>query len=265
MSQNTRLGLGGHSFIQELGNDPHASFEEQCAIVTACLDAGLSWIDTTYYQERVGLGRVLAHLGRRSEARITAWNFFCQPGQENALVGFTPYEAHHLQSQLTELQTDSIDLLVIHAHDNQERLQQEMELARQWREEGRVKQVGLGMAQREHIDSLPQHHPFTHVLSPYNAFHLQAADTFHAAKRLGLKTVAMSPFVRGWNLDKIGGDTQAAAQLLLRWVLAQEIVDTVFVSMRRAAWVRANLEAEQRGPLNEAETAQVHQWAARLQ
>ena len=80
------MGLGGHSFIQELGNDPEASFEEQCAIVAAILDSGIYWIATTYYRERVALGNVLQHLrGRRKEARITAWNFFREPGKERQL------------------------------------------------------------------------------------------------------------------------------------------------------------------------------------
>lgn len=48
----TKLGLGGHSFIAQLENDLPASFEEQCAIVCACLGAGIHPLDTTYYQER---------------------------------------------------------------------------------------------------------------------------------------------------------------------------------------------------------------------
>ncbi len=33
MNYKSKLGLGGHSFIEALGNDPVASFEEQCSIV----------------------------------------------------------------------------------------------------------------------------------------------------------------------------------------------------------------------------------------
>ncbi len=45
-----KLGLGGHSYIAHLGNDPPASFEEQCALVAACLDTGIHLLDTTYYR-----------------------------------------------------------------------------------------------------------------------------------------------------------------------------------------------------------------------
>lgn len=116
MAYHSKLGLGGHSFIEELGNDPHASFEEQCAIVSACLDKGIRLIDTTYYQERIALGKVLQRLGRRNEAEIMAWNFYKQPGKEHQLVGYTPLEPYHIEPMLEELKTDYIDNLVIHAH-----------------------------------------------------------------------------------------------------------------------------------------------------
>ncbi len=45
----------------------------------------------------------------------------------------------------------------------------------------------------------------TQVLAPYNAFHRGAADTFAAARDMGLGTIAMSPFVRGWRLGEDPG------------------------------------------------------------
>lgn len=263
MMMSTKLGLGGHSFIAQLGNDPPASFEEQCAIVSACLDAGITWIDTTYFQERVALGRILKRLGRRDETQIMAWNFFREPGKETELTGFTPFEPHHLEIMLEELQTDRIDLLVIHVHGDPERRLAELELARQWVNQGRVRQVALGMAQRKHLDQLQPGHPVTHVLTPYNAFHREAAETFARARELGLHTMALSPFVRGWKLDEIGEDRATAAGLLLRWVTAQDCVDHVIVSMRQQDWVAQNLAAERQGPLTIAEQARLDAWLER--
>lgn len=257
MNSITKLGLGGHSFIQELGNDPEASFDEQCAIVAACLDSGIGWIDTTYYQERIALGKVLQRLGRRSEARITAWNFFRESGKENQLTGFAPYTPDSLGIQLAELQTDFVDLLVIHSRDDIELLRRELELASEWRAAGLVREVGLGMARRDDLDRLPAGHPITRVLAPYNAFNVQAANLFREAKARGMGTIAMSPFVRGWNLDRLKDRKPLAAATLLRWVTAQKDVDTVFVSMRRAEWVGTNLAAELQGPLSEDESSLV--------
>ncbi len=259
----SKLGLGGHSYIQELGNDPWPSPEEQRMLVSACLDSGVTLFDTTYYQERVALGGLLRALGRRDEAEITAWNFFKQPGREDQLVPYTPYEPHHLDIVLSELQTDRVDILVIHAHDDVAGLGRELGLVRDWMAEGRVRRAALGMAELRHVRSLPDGHPFGHVFAPYNAFNRAALPVFEEAKRRGMAAVAMSPFVRGWKLDEIGGDAASVADILLRWVAFQDAVDRVVVAMRRAEWLRANLRSIERGPLTTEAQARLAAWVER--
>jgi aryl-alcohol dehydrogenase-like predicted oxidoreductase len=263
MNNESKLGLGGHSFIQELGNDPQASFAEQCAIVTACLDNGIRLLDTTYYQERVALGNIMRELGRRNEAEILAWNFFKQPGKENELVGYTPYEPHHIDVMLQELQTEHIDILVIHTHEDTLKLHEELDLAKRWMQEGKVKKVAFGMAHLEHLQKLPNNHPVTHVLAPYNAFHTASRELFLQAKEMGMAAIALSPFIRGWKLDEIGGDKGAVAEILLRWVAAQQVIDRVIVSMRKEEWVHANLKTVERGPLTKEEQLRLQEWTNR--
>lgn len=258
----SKLGLGGHSYISPLGNDPRPTFEEQCAIVAECLDGGIRLMDTTYYQERVALGNVLEKLGRRAEARIMAWNFFARPGHEEELVPSTPYEPDHLARMLEELHTDRIDILVIHAHDDAQRLHEEMALAERWLNEGKIRAVGLGMATKEHLKRLPIQHPFTHVLAPFNVFHPHAERMFQCAKAKGLSVIAMSPFVRGWKLEEIPQEKHRVADVLLRWVTSQPFVDHLIVAIRKQEWVRANLETERRGSLTAAEQAELHTWLA---
>lgn len=265
MREVSKLGLGGHSFIEQLGNDPPASPDEQATIVATCLDHGIRLIDTTYYQERLALGRALQRLGRRDEARIAAWNFFRQPGKEGDLTRFTPYEPHHLAIMLAELQTDRIDVLVVHAHDDSAGLARELTLARRWLDEGKVGQVALGMAQLAHLERLPAGHPATVLLAPYNAFNRGATHTLTRARELGLGTIALSPFVRGWKLDEIGEDTASVAPILLRWVTSQPLVDQVIVSMRKPEWVGTNLQAVARGPLTTDEQTRLDEWVRRVQ
>ncbi|MDQ4077802.1 MAG: aldo/keto reductase, partial [Chloroflexota bacterium] len=251
------------SYIAQLGNDPPASFEEQCALVAACLDAGMRLLDTTYYQERIALGRVLQHLGRRDEAMVTGWNFFKQPGKEDELVAWTPYAPGHIDVMLQELQTNRIDLLVIHAEDDPGTLHRELALAEAWVATGKIRQVGLGMARLQHLDQLPAHHSITHVLAPYNAFNRAAAALFVRARALGMRTIAMSPFIRGWKLQEIGEDPAEVAAILLRWVVSQPVVDHVIVAMRKREWVQANLEAAARGALTPQEELRLAAWATR--
>lgn len=264
METGMKLGLGGHSFIEQLGNDPRPSFEEQCALVSACLDAGIKLIDTTYYQERVALGKVLKTLGRREEARVMVWNFFSQPGREDDLVPYTPYEPHHLDQMLAELQTEYVDILVVHVHGDTEHLNVELELARGWREAGKVRAVALGMAETSHLEQLPSDHPVSYVLAPYNAFNRRAARTFELAREMDMGTVALSPFIRGWKLDEIGGDKRVVSEVLLRWVASKPLVDHVIVSMRKSEYVRRNLAAVEKGPLNVEEEARLSDWIARV-
>ena len=54
------LMLGGHSFVQQLGNDPIPDPGAAVEVVAACLDAGIRWFDTTFRPERIALGAALA-------------------------------------------------------------------------------------------------------------------------------------------------------------------------------------------------------------
>lgn len=264
MNAHPKLGLGGHSFIEQLGNDPGASFQEQCAIVSACLDQGIQLIDTTYYQERVALGKVLKELRRRKEAQILAWNFFQQPGKENELVKSTPYESYHIDMMLTELQVNYIDILVMHAHSDMNKQQEEFALAKQWIKEGKIKKVAIGMLRLEHLQQLLEDHPITYVLAPYNAFNQDALGIFQKAREMGLQAIALSPFIRGWKLDEIGEDKAKVAEILLRWVVNNDLVDFVIVSMRMSEWVKANVAALQYGALQPEEAQKLKSWIAQF-
>jgi hypothetical protein len=183
-----------------------------------------------------------------------------EPAAETC-AAHTPYEPHHLDIMLEELQTDFIDTLVVHA-DDADGQRRKLELARDWMESGRVRCVALGMAKARHLDALPEGHPVCGVLTPFNVFARDAADAFIKAQ--GMERIALSPFVRGWKLDEIGEDPAEVSGILLRWVASQDLVDHVIVSMRKSEWVRANLDAVARGPLTEEEQIRLEGWLARV-
>ena len=106
------LILGGHSFINQLGNDPSVSEQDRYRIVESCLEHGIRWFDTTYQPERVALGRVFQAIGRRNEATIMAWNFFTDFSSDDPVGKPEYYRPHHIDAILEELQTDYIDCLV---------------------------------------------------------------------------------------------------------------------------------------------------------
>lgn len=263
------LALGGHSFFSSLGNEPVPGDTLQREIVAQCLDLGITTFDTTHQPERVALGKALAALGRRDEARIFAWNFLkkLQPG--DPLDRPISYQPGHLDQLCEDLQTNFIDAVVIHdldegtpdVHAAQEAV------ARAWVRQGRVGTLGVWAPKPDAEQRYANDPDFTFMICPMNLDEAHRAPVFALGKRMGWTNYACSPFVRGWTLDKMveralarnGGNPVCVraelADKLLRYALYAPGVDRLITAIRRPEWVRANLESVQQGPLNADEIA----------
>lgn len=267
----TRLILGGHSFISQVGNDPPTSECEQRRIVAACLDHGIRWFDTTYQPERVALGNALHALGRRDEATILAWNFFTDfsPRDDCGLPEY--YRPGHIDVILEQLRTSYVDCLVVEPLDDAEQNRRQLELMVEWRRKGYVRSLGVWVEQAP-IEFRLNREPFRFAIMPFNITTADAAPLFAAYKASGWETIATSPFFRGWELDRIIAEASArgygdkevlrpvVADLMLRFSLFQRDVDRLIVAMRKEEWVARNLESVSRGPL----TAEERRWLLRL-
>ncbi|HNZ39400.1 MAG TPA: aldo/keto reductase [Candidatus Latescibacteria bacterium] len=265
------LVLGGHSFIGQLGNEPRPSEDTQCAIVEACLDNGIRWFDTTHRPERVALGKALHRLQRRDEAVIIAWNFFDDVGikPEDGLDRAAPYQRHHIAEMLEQLQTSFIDCLVVHPVAGGDEVNAaQLELALEWQKSGYVGVLGTWEPGEDAVERFGPENPYDFMVRPLNMATPDAGPAFAAAKRLGWRTLAASPFVRGWHLDRLvaaarkswrGSESDLRGRLadhMLRYSLFHPNVDRVITAMRRVEWVAANVESVHRGPL----TASERQW-----
>ena len=260
-STATALVLGGHSFISQLGSDPVASGEQQAAIVQACLDGGIAWFDTTYQPERVALGKALERSGRRADATIIAWNFFTDFGPDEGVGGAAAYQPHHLQLMLDQLRTDTIDCLVVHGIGDAKEDARQLELAARWQQDGCVGRLGTWPPPANAAEVFGADGPYSFMVRPYNVNTRDAARAFAACKGLGWENLACSPFVRGWELDKLvervrrreGGNADTIrsrlADHMLRYSVFAQYVDRLIVAMRKVEWVDANIESMRRGPL----------------
>lgn len=245
------LILGGHSFIAQLGNDPRPSPAEADTLVAACLDHGIRHFDTTYRPERLALGACLERLGRRSEARLIAWNFFrdfddtaTDPGGPKA------YREEHLPAILADLRTDHLDELVVHRVNDPALDAAQESLALRWQAAGHVGRLGIwcpGPA----FSTSPGGSAYAFVVEPRNAF---TPAVPHARP---VELYGTSPFVRGWQLDRLSSVFPRAivADLLLRYAAFHPPVTRLIVSMRRPAWIAPNLASLARGPLSRSEQA----------
>lgn len=266
MPEDLPLGLGGHTFIEELGNDPPLSHEEAVDVVETCLDNGVTFFDTTYTQERIRLGEALHELGRRDEATIVAWNFF-GPVHSNPI----PYEPGHVDAILSELRVDYVDRLVVHPPYEDDETATEaghrrgLGIAQRWVEEGLVGELGTWAPGPDADVEYGQDNPYSFMVQPYNVDTDDAPESFAAAKRLGWDTVAVTPFVRGWKLDEMVATASERsddpepelrsrlADHMLRYSLFQPNVDRLVVGMRKVEWIHRNVESGEQGPLSDDE------------
>ncbi len=260
----SKLVVGGHSFIAELGNDPAIDFGVQLEIVNTCLDSGITCFDTTYEPERLALGRILAELKRRDDAQIVAWNFFSEPATGAHLVAPRPFMAGDISLLLQQLGVSSIDLLVVHPVDNAEANARQIEVALSWQQSGFVRSLGTWAPGAQPEKHYGASNPYQFMVAPRNLAQ-PGADVFRAGKALGWRTFATSPFGRGWLLDRLlsvatqdaPGDANALrarlADAMLRFSLFCSDVDHVIVGIRKREWIAQNLHSMEAGPLSESE------------
>lgn len=257
------LVLGGHSFIKQLGNDPCISAKEQTELVGACLDNNIRWFDTTYQPERAALGGALKELGRRGEANIIAWNFFKDFGPDDTVGGPDFYQPHHIELMLGQLQTDYIDYLVVHwIGDDRAKNQEQEILAAGWKQKGFVKKLGLWDPGEEMLSGFGRKGPYEFVVCPFNVSNTRTLKKFAVAKELGWETFSCSPFVRGWELEKLAKKAAregaakesdmilTIADRMLRYSLYGPGADRLIVSMRKREWVQRNAESALKGKLS---------------
>ena len=180
-----------------------------------------------------------------------------------------PYLPHHLDELLEQLQRDSIDCLVLHGIPGGDEVRREQEeLALSWRDKGYVKSLGVWEAGTDAREVYGVDNPYEVMLRPLNIARRDAAPAFRVSKeQMGWQNWAVSPFIRGWELDKMvekalvrtGGvepEIRAKlADLMLRFVVFHPHVDRVVVAMRRVGWIEANVASLRSGPLTDEESA----------
>jgi aryl-alcohol dehydrogenase-like predicted oxidoreductase len=263
MGQATEIPLilGGHSFISQLGNDPPVSERDQYRIVDSCLDHGVRWFDTTYQPERIALGNALHALGRRNEATILGWNFFTNFSADDRPPVPEYYRPHHIEVILEQLRTDHVDCLVAIPLNDPEENQRQEELLIDWQRKGYVRFLGLWIEGAQIIEQFRHDNPFRFAIRPFNITTDEGAPIFATCKMAGWETLATSPFLRGWELDRMIAaasargyrDTETlrpiVADLMLRYSLFQRDVDRVIIGLRKVEWIKRNAESVSKGPL----------------
>ena len=267
-----KLILGGHTFLEELGNDPAASPDEQIAVVSACLKGGIRVVDTTYAVERRGLRTVLRTV-EDPGIRPIIWNFFDHPEMEGSLPGPDPWTEDRFEQALAEVGFTEAPFVVVHPVGEAVADRTQIEVVRRLRDEGRITHLGFWVnldtdsKQRERALLqwkwlLELENLWRFVVTPWNVTtYRENAEILKVAKAQGWTTLGTSPFVRGWELERravrVAGIRQidlsaAIAQVadhMLRFAAFSPGVDHVVNAIRARRHVRPNLESILQGPL----------------
>ena len=265
-----RLILGGHSFFSSLSAEPDMTPAEHVELVTTCLDLGITTFDTTYAGERLALGAALEACGRREEATIICWNFLDRLDENWTPSGDRPrlITPAALEQWREELRTERLDWVCIHELDEatEAEHQAQQDLCASWLEAGHISRLGIWSPGAKAASKYGANSPYSFMVTPFNVANTDA-QPFEACAALGWECFACSPFVRGWDLEKMvaaGGDqpSQEGAESLiadrmLRFSLHQPFVHGLVTATRRVEWVGVNLESAARGPLSAEERGEL--------
>ncbi len=239
------IGMGtSGSFEVQTGSPQYRDLKE---VLKRFFDAGATVIDTapTYSNAEDNLGALLAELGLRKRAFI-ATKLSGVTGREEGLEQFN--------GTLRRLRTDRVELLQVH---NLRDWKTQLALARELKEEGKVKYVGVThyveSAQDELADVVQQTRPDFLQIN-YSVTHRGAEKrVFPLAKELGVAVLANRNFDDGSLFARVKGKPLPGwaeeagitswAQMFLKFALSEEAVTVVIPATGKPDRQSDNLKA----------------------
>lgn len=247
------VGLGTSQTFNVSLDD--ASLKPLDDVVRAFINGGATLIDTapSYGAAEAVTGELLKRTKTQGKAFLASK--LSSRGREQGLAQF--------QASLAALQSDKLDLLQVH---NLIDTHTQLALARELREQGKVRYIGI----THYVESA--HDELIAMLEKEKVDFVQfnySVGERNAEKRLlpycrdhGIATLINRPFQRAQLLGKVKGtplpewaneiDATSWAQLLLKFILAEEAVTAVIPATSNPRYVVDNLKAGQ-GRLPNAE------------
>jgi len=247
------IGLGtSQTFNVGMDDD---SLDDLDEVVRAFINGGAKVIDTapSYGAAESVTGELLKRTKTQGKAFLASK--LSSTGRERGLAQF--------QASLKALQTDEMDLLQVH---NLQDTTRQLALARELRDQGKVRYIGI----THYLESA--HDDLLAVLAKEKVDFVQlnySVGERNAEKRLlpycrdnGIATLINRPFQRAQLLGRVKGkplpewaneiDATSWAQLLLKFIIANEAVTVVIPATSNPRYMVDNLKAGQ-GRLPNAE------------
>ncbi|MCY4110502.1 MAG: aldo/keto reductase [Chloroflexi bacterium] len=260
----TRLGFGAMEIRGGTRGRPTSDAEAE-AILTAVLDAGITYIDTSndYGRSEELIGRFIA--GRRDEYFLATKCGCVGPAggqhvwtRENMMRG--------LEQSLELLRTDYVDVMQLHGASVEESEREGVvDTLNDMREQGKVRHIATSTS----VPNLPtfiEWGSFDLFQIPYSALNREHEAWISTSAEAGIGTVIRGGVQKGepgegggqadaWdkfeqaNLDELRAEGESRTAFMLRYTLSHPDVHTIIVGTKNPAHLRENLETERRGPL----------------
>lgn len=201
-----------------LGTNRLAHTSENVAFVREAVAAGIGLVDTAHLytggQSEETIGRALAP---PDDGCIVATKGGFRPGE-----GRPDVLRAQIEESLRRLRTERIALYYLHRVDPETPLEESLATIRQYRDDGKIRHVGISEASVDQIERAREVVPIVAVQNRYNLSERQHDQVVDYCTREGLVFVPFFP-LRGEGgppLDEIAQRHGAtAAQIALAWLL----------------------------------------------
>ena len=201
-----------------LGTNRLTSTPEHVAFVEQAVAAGLSHIDTAHsYSGGESEETIGAALSPFADGVVVATKGGYRTGEGRAEV-----LAAQIEQSLRRLQTDSIALYYLHRVDPQTSLEESLRTIKEYRDSGKIRDVGLSEVDIEQIERAREVVPIAAVQNHYNLSERRWEEVVDYCAREGIVFVPFFP-LRGYggrHLAEIAKRHDATpAQITLAWLL----------------------------------------------
>ncbi len=245
--------------------------EQAERILNEVLDAGITFIDTSYDYGRSEefIGQYISH--RRQEYTLATkcgCTFVdCGDHDDTPHVWTRDNLLHNIDTSLTRMKTDYIDLLQLHgptvAQAEEGRL---VEVLREIQATGKVRWIGIS-SYLPHLPSFIECGDFDTFQIPYSALEREHEALIAQAASSGAGIILRGGVAQGepgvgrglserwarWekaNLDELLDEGESRTGFLLRFTLSNPNLSTTIVGTMKPEHLRENVKAANKGPLS---------------
>jgi aryl-alcohol dehydrogenase-like predicted oxidoreductase len=267
----TRLGYGAMDIRgPRIWGGRQVSDVQAQAILTAVLDSGINFIDTSndYGRSEAFIGEFLA--SRRDEYRL-ATKVGCSmvPAGDHDETPHTWTRDHllwNIDDSLRKLRTEYVDLLQLHNATVEDVERGKLvDVLREIKAAGKTRWIGASTVS-PHLETFIQWGVFDVFQVPYSALERTHEQLLQRAHDAGAGTIVRGGVARGepgvgrgpedrwrrWTaagLDDLLAPGETRTQWMLRFTLSHPAVDTVIVGTLQPEHLALNLRAVEAGPL----------------